>query len=55
MSHRIVIIDTCEDCPHFDNQYWGFHETCKKLNRTIPSPYDIPEDCPLDKVGGSDD
>ena len=47
---RLVVISTCEECPRFDNVYYGFHETCTKLNRTIPHPYEIPDDCPLEKV-----
>ena len=51
MSNRICIISFCDECPHFDNVYYGYDETCKKLNRKIVKNgdyrYDIPDDCPL--------
>lgn len=51
---KILIISTCDDCPNFDNEYWGYEEECVLLNRIIPrkdklsSSHDIPEDCPLE-------
>lgn len=56
MSKRIAIINNCNDCPYFDNEYYGYHEKCTKLDREIPrdketwSIYPIPEDCPLEKT-----
>ena len=56
MASRICIINFCDECPHFDNEYYGYAETCKKLNRQIKrntnttgydNSYDIPDDCPL--------
>jgi hypothetical protein len=52
MANRICIIRYCDECPHFDNEYYGYEETCKKLNRKIkrnPNTivYEIPDDCPL--------
>jgi hypothetical protein len=57
MSNRICIITHCDDCPHFDNEYYGYHHTCMKLNRVIgegyKDVYDIPSDCPLEESMGS--
>lgn len=51
--NRIVKINTCNDCPHFDNEYYDYEETCVLLNRRIPYGDNvervIPEDCPLPK------
>ena len=51
-----LIIDKCDDCPFFDNEYYGYDETCTKLDRVIKSnknyTYDIPSDCPLIEVSG---
>ena len=59
MAKRICIIECCDDCPYFDNEYYGYNETCTKLSRkmvralgpfgvsNIHARYDIPEDCPL--------
>lgn len=48
---RIVVISYYSECPHFDNEYYGYCETCTKLNRKIErnsSEYEIPDDCPLE-------
>lgn len=54
---RIAIIETCDDCPYFDNVYYAYKEKCTKLNRQIDlrdegkgilqTVHEIPEDCPL--------
>ena len=52
MTDRIVVISTCSDCPHFDNEYYGYAERCKELGIKIErteSTYEIPEVCPLRK------
>ena len=51
--NRIVVIHNCDDCPFFDNEYYGYDENCMKLDRTIKAVgdiYPIPEDCPLKKT-----
>lgn len=58
---RLLIIDTCADCPNFNNEYPEYHEFCSMLQRKIKLDYDpkkgsasgkylIPEDCPLPKT-----
>ena len=53
---RIVIIDSCNDCPHFDIKFsTDMANTCEKLKRIIPYDKDtyshpIPDDCPLERV-----
>lgn len=51
MANRICIISYCDECPHFDNEYYGYNETCVKLSRKISKNgqyrYEIPDDCPL--------
>lgn len=49
---KILIIDCCDDCPHFDNSYYSYNETCTKLDRPISREncaveFLIPKDCPL--------
>lgn len=54
--NRLVVISRCDECPYFDNVYWGYNERCRKLDRKIDSlegqfdVHEIPEDCPLPKV-----
>ena len=51
--NRILIISTCEQCSYFDNQYYGYHEVCKKLDRKIEkigNDFIIPDDCPLEQT-----
>lgn len=51
-------IDGCEKCHHFDNQYYGYNEKCRRLDRVIKKKsdlvmednYPIPADCPLPDV-----
>ena len=51
--NRVVVIDSCSDCPFFDNEYYTYNAECDKLGRGIPvgeedwSVYPIPDDCPL--------
>ena len=54
---KLLVIDNCDDCPHFDNSYWGYEEKCKKLKKQIQMKYEsgggvfpIPDDCPLPDV-----
>lgn len=56
MANRICIISHCDQCPYFDNEYYGYSEICTKLKRVIPHNqksnafdlnHEIPEDCPL--------
>ena len=57
MNTRKLIISCCDQCPHFNNEYYGYEETCRKLDRKIEknnemdyeSRFPIPDDCPLDK------
>ena len=52
---KIAVIDICDDCPHFDNEYYDWNHWCSKLDRKI-EPEDIysdsmiPEDCPLEEA-----
>jgi hypothetical protein len=47
-----LVIETCDQCPHFDNEYWGYEQACTILDRLIPDvkdmPRPIPVDCPLE-------
>lgn len=40
-------IESCSDCPNFDNIYYSWESTCELLERVIEDCYSIPEDCPL--------
>ena len=49
---KIISIEFCDKCPHFDNHYYSFNQTCNLLSRKIEEQnnnYDfiIPDDCPL--------
>lgn len=54
--NKKVIIDSCNNCPYFDDAHYGYNETCTLLNRRIPHTTDlsytraIPEDCTLDNT-----
>lgn len=52
--NRIAVVTKCDNCPHFDNLYYGYDHTCKLLNREIEredyGPFPIPDDCPLPKT-----
>ena len=59
---RLVEVELCTECPHFDCHHPEWYEWCAILNRRIPlvegsSPfitrYTIPEDCPLPKKEAS--
>jgi len=44
--NKIVIIDNCSACPHFNDEYYDYMEECEALGRKIPDRV-IPDDCPL--------
>lgn len=47
---KLLVINDCDDCKHFDNSYWGYEEYCMSLKRKIKrviNIYPIPDDCPL--------
>lgn len=51
--NRVLIIDSCSDCPFFDNEYYNYSRECIKLDRKIEGEdekYPIHEDCPLKKT-----
>lgn len=51
---KIVEIDCCDKCPHFDDVYYTYNEKCTLLRRVIKqvnvlfSIHPIPDDCPLE-------
>lgn len=52
MKTKLAVISNCDDCPHFDNEYYDYYSYCEKLERHIPwskadATYHIPDDCPL--------
>jgi hypothetical protein len=57
MTPRKLTISWCDQCPHFDNEYYSYNEECRKLGRKIEKDvntdyiwsYPIPDDCPLEK------
>lgn len=54
----LVTVTKCDECPHFDNQYWGYNEMCLLLDEKIEAEWDgeekrynkqhhpIPHNCP---------
>lgn len=52
--NRFLIIDKCDDCCFFDNEYYSYEEKCIKLNNRkierIDRGFQIPDDCPLQEV-----
>lgn len=54
MTNRKLVINNCNDCMYFDNQYYGYEERCARLNvKIIKSEfrvYPIPDVCPLLKT-----
>ncbi len=50
MPKKIALIEFCDECPNFDNEYYSYESLCTKLDRTIPWPENktgVPDDCPL--------
>ena len=50
---RQLTISLCDDCPHFDNDYYEYREWCTKLGRVVVyilGDHPIPDDCPLDRA-----
>lgn len=49
-----LIINSCDDCCHFDNFYYDYNEECMLLKRVIDQDknnnFAIPEDCPLENA-----
>jgi len=50
--NKELIIDCCDDCKFFDNEYYDYYEICTKLKREIKKEFGaykryIPNDCPL--------
>lgn len=53
--NKILIIETCDECCHFSNEYYGYSEICRKLDIKIESKngaHEIPENCPLQNYEG---
>jgi hypothetical protein len=44
---KVLIIDSCTDCPYFDNSYYDYNQICDKLNKKNSNPSEILKDCPL--------
>jgi len=49
---KIVVIERCDDCPHFDNVYYGYRELCTLLqvkieHKHVGRDFIIPDNCPL--------
>lgn len=44
---KILIIDACNKCPFYDNEYYSYNEKCTAGDRHVENPRRILEDCPL--------
>lgn len=47
---KVIVITACDQCPHFNNQYYSYREECTELQRKIEGSHmehPIPADCPL--------
>ena len=50
---KLLIIDSCDMCPYFDNQYYTYEHTCTKTDTVISYEHEnnvhlIPTNCPLE-------
>jgi hypothetical protein len=56
---KLLVIDRCDKCPHFDNEYYEYLAICDQLGRKIEQHpesglpgrdywHPIPSDCPLE-------
>ncbi len=52
---KVVIIDSCSDCPYFDNSYYTYEQVCEKLNKKNEHPSEILENCPLKDAEWNDE
>jgi len=50
--NKKLVIDKCDECPFFNNVYYGYEETCtlldKKIKQVCELFYPIPNECPLE-------
>ena len=47
MAKKCVLkVETCDNCPHFDDEYSAGRRMCEKLCRRIEED-GVPPDCPL--------
>jgi len=56
--NKKLVIDSCGDCPFFDDEYYSYASTCRKLDRHIKrsaSKDEIPVDCPLESTSDEAD
>ena len=61
-DYRYLVIDSCENCYFFDDEYYDYNAVCTKLDRKIKMVEcykklrgvywytAIPDDCPLRKT-----
>ncbi len=57
---KLVKIDTCDECPEFEDEFRDMPAYCRaisyittvryNLNRDNSGEYEIPKDCPLENV-----
>ena len=45
-GRKVVIIETCDDCPFFDDEYYDYRSFCTKLDVKIEGS-GVHPDCPL--------
>ncbi len=48
---KLLIIQTCDECHHFDNVYYDYMQTCLVTMRSVESEkhiHPIPSWCPLE-------
>ena len=47
-GRKVVIVETCDGCPYFDNVYYFWDQNCTKLDRKVEHhETGILPDCPL--------
>lgn len=48
---KLLIISSCSECHHFNNEYYSYEESCDELDRVIVDyETSIPDDCPLPTI-----
>jgi hypothetical protein len=48
---KIVVIECCDECPYFSNEYYDYNRICGKLNKLNEHPENsILQDCPLEEA-----
>jgi hypothetical protein len=51
---KLVEIDFCDECPHFEDEFRQYEAYCKETNKKLcrdgSGDYEIPDSCSLENI-----